>query len=187
MRPTGRALFQHHQPPHALPEIPTQRVYLRHGSALQAALADPTLLDQSGEEQAVTPVHSRQRSTDVALAPRIQHLTNTGSIECAAAVLDPQLLASNTLEVIHHLRTIHPLERLMCHLSHVREETLAQVAHDLKRGGASGGSDGTYEMLQAAIFWPPSWPPHLPCLRQRHAGIHNPPRGRSLEQQRGSL
>jgi hypothetical protein len=63
---------------------------------LPAALADPTLLDQSGEEQAVTPVRSRQRTTDVALAAQIQHLTNAGSIERAAAVLDPQPLASNT-------------------------------------------------------------------------------------------
>jgi hypothetical protein len=67
---------------------------------LKAALADSTLLHQSGEEQAVTPVRSRQRSTDVALSARIQHLTNAGSIERPAAALDPQPLASNTPEAI---------------------------------------------------------------------------------------
>jgi hypothetical protein len=64
---------------------------------LQSALADSTLLDQNGEEQAVAAVRSRQRSTDVTLAARSQHLTNAGSIERAAAALGPQPLAGNTL------------------------------------------------------------------------------------------
>jgi hypothetical protein len=129
---------------------------------LQDALADPTLLDQSSEVQAVTPVRSRQRSTDVALAARIQHLTIAGSIERAAAALDPQPLASNTPEAIHPLRALHLLEPpptipavdvppITCD-----EKTLAQVARSLKRGKASGECDGTYEMLQAAIFGCPA-------------------------------
>jgi hypothetical protein len=92
------------------------------------------------------------------LATRIQHLTNAGSIERAAATLDPQILTGNTPEAIQHLRTLHPLEPpppipavdvppLTCD-----EETLAQVARGLKRGKALGECDGTYEMLQARIF-----------------------------------
>jgi hypothetical protein len=77
---------------------------------LQDALENPTLLDQSGEVQAVTPVRSRQRSTDVALAARIQHLTNAGGTERAAAALAPQPLASNSPEAIHHLCALHPLK-----------------------------------------------------------------------------
>jgi hypothetical protein len=129
---------------------------------LQAALVDPTLFDQNGKVQAVTLVRSRQRSTDVALAARIQHLTNAGSIERAAAALHCQPLASNTPAVIRPLLTLHPLEPsptipavdvppITCD-----EETLAQVARDLKRERAPGGCDGTFEMLQAAIIGCPA-------------------------------
>jgi hypothetical protein len=61
----------------------------RMEARLQATLADPTLLDQSCEVQAVTAVRSRQRSTDVALVTQSQHRTSAGSIERAAAALDP--------------------------------------------------------------------------------------------------
>jgi thioredoxin-like negative regulator of GroEL len=129
---------------------------------LQAALTDPTLQDQSGEVQAASSRRSRQRSTDVALAARIQHLASAGSIERAAAALDRQPLAHNTPEAIHHLRTLHFLEPaptipavdvppITCD-----EETLAQVARGLKRGNASGECEDTYEMLQAAIFGCPA-------------------------------
>jgi hypothetical protein len=107
-----------------------------------------------------------KRSTDVALAARIQHVTNAGSIERAAEALDPQPLATNTPKAINHLRTLHPLEpppatRGGIHQVDVPpitcdEETFAQVARSLKRGKAPGECDGTYEMLQAAIFGCPA-------------------------------
>jgi hypothetical protein len=99
---------------------------------------------------------------DVALPARIQHLTNAGSIERGAGALNPQPLASNTPEAIHHLHALHPLEPpptvpavdvppITCD-----EETLPQVARSLKGGKASGECDSTYEMLQAVIFGCPA-------------------------------
>ena len=127
---------------------------------LQAIAADTSVLDAPPEDAEEFPPPSplAQQHTDVKLAARVQTLANAGSIERAAAALDPQTIAEPTSATKARLEALHPHEPpphvplVDTAPAQCDEQMFAEVVRNLKKGKAPGELSGTYEMLQAAAF-----------------------------------
>ena len=111
--------------------------HTRVEARLQAIAADTSVLDAPPEDAEEFPPPSplAQQHTEVKLAARVQTLANAGSIERAAAALDPQTVAEPTSATKARFEALHP------------HEPPPNATKKCSRRWL-----GTYEMLQAAAF-----------------------------------
>ena len=84
----------------------------KHVHLLQALATNPAVLDAppEGSEDLQRPPPCTKQHTPVSIAARVQTLTNAGSIERAAAALEPQTMAEPSEAIKARLETLHPHE-----------------------------------------------------------------------------
>ena len=102
-------------------------------------------------------IRDRQH-TNVKITARVQTLANAGSVERAAAALEPQTVAEPTSATRAHLEALHPhtppphIPQGDTPPDQCDEEMFAEVVRNLKKGKSPGKLSSTHAMLQATVL-----------------------------------